>query len=94
MLFEQFTRQVNTANACILIDVAQNVGNLQCAARVMGNSDTVIRWIAENAHAQSADRARYPVHVQIKCFHGRGYDRIARIHFHPCNDIEKVIAAQ
>ena len=55
-LFEILARHIEAADAGVLVDVAQRIGELQRAAEMMGERDAVRLAHAEHAHATAARR--------------------------------------
>ena len=87
-------RQIEPADIRVLVDIAQDIGQLQRASEMMRQLDPGVVRHAEDPHRQTADRARDPVAIQIeRCEVGRadvGHD----IHFHAVDDGEEILAPE
>ncbi len=89
-----FLRQIEPADGGILVEVAQDVGELQRAAEVMRQRQPVIPLHAEHTDAQPADRARDPVAIEVERREVRRADGSRDVHLHAVDHGEKVLALQ
>ena len=89
---QAFERQIEPADAGVLVDVAQDVGQLQRAAKMMREQDAVILGEAEHPHRQPPDRARDPVAIEIEGREIGRADILRDIHFHAVDDRQKILA--
>ena len=89
---KRLARQIEPADARILVEVAQDIGELQRAAEVMRERKAGIALHAEHPHRQASDRAGDAVAIEIeRRAIGRadiGHD----VHLHAVDDGEKILA--
>ena len=91
---ERLARQIEPAEAGVLVDVAQDIGQLQRAAEMMRQRDAVLLAHAEHAHRQAADRRGDAVAIEIELIEARRADVLDRVHLHAVDDGEEVLLAQ
>ena len=91
---EQLARQIEPAALRILAQVAQDVGELQRAAEVIGDVVGLRFGRAERAHRQAADRTRHPVAIEVERVHRRGDDVLDRVHLHAVDHRQEILAPQ
>ena len=89
-----FARQIEPADRRILVEVAQDVGELQRAAEMMRERDAFLRRHAENPHAEAPDRARDAVAIKIERREIGRPDVGVDIHLHAVDDVEEIGALQ
>ena len=76
--------------ASILVEIAQDIGELQGATQMMGQPAAGLRLKSEDANRQPADRARHAVAVNIELLPHRRADVGDHVHFHAVDDGEKI----
>src|SRR5271169_2992447 len=91
---EPLTRQIEPADLRILIEVAQDVGQLQRAAEVMRKQDSIVPRETEYPHRQASDGAGHAITVEIERGEVRRADILRYIHFHTVDDREEILALQ
>ena len=91
---QRFARQIEPADRGVLVDVAQDVGELQRAAEVMREGDAVVALQAEHVDRQAADGAGDAVAVEIERRPVRRADVLARVHLHAVDDRQEILALQ
>src|SRR5262249_60609941 len=89
-----FARQVEAPDRGILVEIAQDVGELQRAPQMMGKQPAVFAAHAEYANRQAPDRARDAVAVEIERGEAWRPDILARIHLHAVGDGEEILLRQ
>ena len=94
MPVENLARQVQPAAPRVLVEVAQDVGQLQRAAERIGDSVRVGARIAEHMHRQMSDRAGDARAVQVERRHVRSADVLGCVHLHAVDNGVEVLAAQ
>ena len=82
-LAQLLLRQIEPADPGVLVDVAQNVGELQRAAEMMRERNAVLLAHAEHPDRQPPDRARDAVAVKVERRPVRRADILGGIH-RPC----------
>ena len=92
--FEDLARQIEPAALRVLVEVAQDVGQLQGAAERIGDGVRVRALIAEDVHRQMADRAGDPRAIEVERRQIGGANVFGRVHLHPVDHREEVLAAQ
>jgi hypothetical protein len=91
---ELLHRQVEAAALGILVDVAQDVGELQRPPLVPRELHAGLLRHAEDAHREASDRTRHPVAIEVQgCFRG-GDDVLGGVHRHAVDDGDEVVALQ
>ena len=78
----------------VLVEVAQNVGELQRAAEMMRERHAVVALHAEHAHRQPPDRARDAVAVEIERGPVRRADVGDDVHLHAVDHGEEILALE
>ena len=78
----------------VLIEIAQDIGQLQRAAEMMRKRKPVFALHAENAHRKPPDRAGDAVAIKIERRVVRRADVGDDIHFHAVDDGEKSSRSQ
>ena len=91
---QQLARQIESAEPGILVDVAQDVGELHGFAEGVGERDARGARRAEDAHATAARPRRPPGAIELEFGHGRRDDGSARVHLHAVDDGEEVVAGE
>ncbi len=91
---QAFARQIQPAEAGVLVDVAQDVGQLQRAAEMMREQDAVVLRQAEHPHRQPSDRAGDAVAIQIERRQIRRADVLRHVHLHAVDDGEEILALE
>ena len=86
---QRLSRQIEAAERSILVEVAQNVGELKRPAEMMGERKTGLALHAEHPHRQPADGAGDAVAVEIERGAIGRADVGNHIHFHAVDDGEK-----
>ena len=92
--FEIFARQIEPADAGILVEVAQDVGELQRAAQMMGELEAGLLLHAEHLDRKPAHRARHPVAIKIERGEIGRDDVLGHVHVHAVDDGEEILLAQ
>ncbi len=87
---QHFARQVEPADAGVLVEVAQDVGQLQGAAQVVGQLQPRRRRHAEHPHRQTAHRARHPVAIEVELAQVRRADVLVDVHLHAVDHGQEV----
>src|SRR6185503_5845721 len=87
---QRFQRQIEPSDAGVLVEVAQNIGELQGASQMMRELETVMGVHAEHAHRQPPDRAGDAVAIEIEPRQRRRADVLGRVHFHAVDDGEEI----
>ena len=91
---QAFARQIQPAEAGVLVDVAQDVGQLQRAAEMMGELDAVFLGHAEHPHRQPPDGAGDAVAIEIEGREIRRADILRHVHLHAVDDGEEILALE
>ncbi len=86
--------QIEPADPGILVEIAQDIGELQCASEMMRQRSPVVFLHAEHAHGQAADRARHPVAVEIERPEARRADVAEGVHLHAVDQREEVLLGE
>ena len=86
MPVENFTRQIEPSATSVLIEIAQDIGQLQRSTERFGNRMGSIALITENMDREMADGARDTRTVEVERRKIGGASRFARIHLHPVDD--------
>ena len=89
-LAQRLARQIEPPDRGILVEVAQDVGELERAAEMVGEIPPRLHIHAEDADRQAADRTRDPVAVEIELRPGRGADVAEHVHLHAVDDREEI----
>ena len=91
---QRVPRQIKPAHRGVLVEVAQNIGELQRAAEMMRERKARIALHAEHAHRQPPDRAGDAVAIKIERRPVRRADVRNHVHFHAVDDGDEVVALQ
>ena len=75
-------RKIDPADLGILIDIAQDIGELKRAAKMVRKLDAGFARHAKNADRQSAHRGSYPVAIEIELLHPRPTNVTGHVHRH------------
>ena len=94
MPIQDLARQVQPAAPRVLVEVAQDIGQLQGAAEQIGDRVRVGARIAEHMHRQMPDRGGDPRAVQVERRHVRSADILGCVHFHAVDNGVEVLASQ
>ena len=94
MAVEDLARQIEPAALCILVEIAQDVGELQGAAERMGDPVRRRAGIAEDMHREAADGAGDPVAIKVERREIGRADILLRVHLHAVDDVEEIALAQ
>ena len=89
---EDLARQIEPAALRVLVEVAQDVGQLQGAAERIGDPVRGLAGIAEDMHRQMADRAGDPRAIEVERRQIGGADILDGIHLHAVDDVVKIVA--
>src|SRR3984893_13367190 len=91
---EIFAWQVEPAEGCVLVEIAQNVGELQRAAKMMREALTFPLRQSVSPSGKASDRARHAIAIKIERGQiGRPYIGID-IHLHAIDYGVKILAPQ
>ena len=63
---KDIARHIEPSAACILVEIAQNVGQLQCPAERVGDAVRRFAGVAKNMDRKMADRGRNPGSIKIE----------------------------
>jgi hypothetical protein len=86
--------QIKAPERRVLVEVAQDVGELQRAPQMVRQRDAVALFHPEYAHRQAPDRARDPVAIKLeRRLVGRA-DIADHVHLHPVDDGMEILAPQ
>src|SRR5207247_5206920 len=91
---EDFTRQIEPPTTGVLVEIAQDIGQLQRSTERFGNRMGSIALITENMDREMADGARNTRTVEVERRKIGGASRFARIHLHPVDDGEEIAPVQ
>ena len=91
---QRLARQIEPPDRRVLVEVAQDVGQLQRAAEMMGERDAGLLLHAEDAHRQPPDRARDAVAIEIELRPVGRADVGDDVHFHAVDDGLEVLAPE
>ena len=91
---QAFARQIQPAEAGVFVDVAQDIGQLQRAAEMMGEQDAVFLGQAEHPHRQAPDGAGDAVAIEIERRKIRRTNVLWHVHLHAVDDGEKILALE
>src|SRR5438045_8344385 len=80
---ENLVRQIQASATGVLIEIAQDIGQLQRSAERFGHCMGSIALITENMYREMADGARDTRTIEVERSKIGGTDRFARIHLHP-----------
>ena len=91
---QALARQIETPEAGVFVDVAQDVGQLQRAAEMMRQQNAVLLGETEHPHRQPPDRAGDAVAIEIERCHVGRADILRHVHLHAVDDGEKILALE
>ena len=91
---QQFARQVEAADGGVLVEVAQDVGQLQRAAEMMRELDAGLLLHAEDPHRQAADGASHAVAVEVERREIGRTDIGLDIHLHAVDHGQEIVLLQ
>src|SRR3984893_1629565 len=91
---ENFTRQIEASATGVLIEIAQDIGQLQRSTERFGERMGSIALITENMDREMTDGARDTRTVEVERRKIGCASRFARIHIHPVDDGEKIAPVQ
>ena len=91
---QRFARQIQPAEPGILVDVAQDVGQLQRAAEMMREHNAVVLGQAEHPHRQPPDGAGDAIAIEIERRQVRRADILRHVHLHAVDDGQKILALE
>ena len=91
---QRLARQVEPAHRGILVEIAQDVGELQRAAEMIGERQTGLLPHAEDPHRQPPDRAGHAVAIERERRAIRRADIGDHIHFHAVDDGEEILVLE
>ena len=89
---EKLARQIEPAAPRILVEIAQDIGQLQCAAERIGDRVRVGARVAEDMHRQMPDRRGDARAIQVQRGHVRGAHIFGCVHFHAVDNSVEVLA--
>ncbi len=87
-------RQIEPPQRRVLVEIAQDIGQLQRAAEMMGERKAGLALHAEHPHRQPADRAGDPVAVKIERGAVGGADIGDHVHLHAGDHGEEILALE
>ena len=90
-LHQRFARQIEPADRRVFIEIAQDIGQLQRTAKMMGQQYAVSFANSEHAHREPSDRARHAIAIQIEGRKIRSAHILRHVHFHAVNDRQKIL---
>lgn len=91
---QRFGRQVHTAQVRVFVDIAQDIGQLQRAAKVMRQRDAGVALHAEHAHGKAPHRAGHAVAIEIQRRVVRRADIRVHVHGHAIDHGEEILLLQ
>src|SRR5215472_16763933 len=91
---EDLPGQIQPSAACILVEIAKYVGQLQGSAERLCNGVRGIARVTENVNREMADGARHPRAVEIECGQVGRANVFARVHLHAVDDGQEIPSAQ
>jgi len=91
---EHLTGQIESPAAGVLVEIAQNVGQLQSPPKRLCNRVGGIARIAKDVDREMTDRACNPRAVKVERREIGSADICARVHLHPVNDRHEISPAQ
>ena len=83
--------QIKAAERRVLVEIAQDIGELQRAAEMMRKRDAVLLLHAEHPHRQPPDRARDAVAIAIEGLLVGRADVGDDIHLHAVDDVVEIL---
>ena len=91
---QAFARQIQPADRGVLVDIAQDIGQLQRTSEMMRQHDAVVPSKTEYPHRQPSDRAGHAVAIQIERGEVRRPDILRHVHFHAVDDSQEILALE
>ena len=91
---QELLRQIKPADPRVLIQVAQDVGQLQRATQMLGKQLAVAVGNPEHARREPPHRACHAVAIKIQLHKGRCLDAFPDIHLHAVDDGPEVVAVE
>src|SRR4029450_4225168 len=89
---QSLRRQIETSERRILVEVAQNIGELQRPPQMVGKRNSILLSHSEDADRQTTDRARDSIAIKVeRCLVGRPYV-LDHVHFHSIDDGVEILA--
>src|SRR5215469_4243113 len=92
--FENFAGQIESAAAGILVEIAQNIGQLQSPAERLSDSMGSITRIAKDVNREMANCAGNPRAVKVKHCEIRSANGLSCVHLHAIYNGHEIIPAQ
>ena len=93
-LEQKFARQVKPTDGGVLVQVAQDIGELQGAAQMMGELETRSLFHTEDLDGKPADSAGHAVAIKIEGGEIGGDDVGGDIHIHSVDDGQEILQPQ
>src|ERR1700730_16057587 len=94
MLVENFAGQIKPLPSGVLVEIAQDVGQLQCPAKRFRDQMSGTASIAKDMHREMADGARDTGTIKVEHREIRGPNVFPGIHLHPVDNRQKIMSAQ
>ena len=91
---QRLARQIEPADARVLVDITQDVSELERAAEMMSKRHAGFVRQAENAHREPADSGRDPIAVKVERRPVRSADVLLGVHRHAINHGVEICMAQ
>src|SRR4029077_8240241 len=91
---ENFMRQIEPSATGVLIEIAEDIGQLQGSTERFGDGMGSIALITEDMDREMADGARDARTIEVERRKVGSANCVARIHFHPVDDGVEIAAAQ
>ena len=92
--FEMIAREIEAADGGVLVEIAQDIGELQRAAEMMGEFEARPVVHAEHLDRQPPHRARHAVAIKIEDDEIGRDDVLRHIHLHAVDHGEEILLAQ
>ena len=89
-----FARQIQPAERGVFVQVAQNIGELEGPAQMMGECDAGIVFHAEHAYRKPPDRTGDAVAIEIERWLIRRANVGNNVHLHAVDDGDEIFAFQ
>ncbi len=93
-LAQRLRRQIEPSDRRILIEVAQDIGELQRPPQMMRERDAVLLLHAEDADREPPDRARDPIAIGVERRVVGRADVGDHVHFHAVDDGMEILAPE
>ena len=91
---QPFARQIEPPAFGVLLQIAQDVGELQRAAERVGHTVGVRRGVAEGPHGEPSHGGGDPVAIQIERGEIRRDDHGFGVHLHAVDDRQEILPAK